>query len=38
MYQYLIHERRDLAPALQRVVPAEESETLSAAFEAINHG
>lgn len=38
MYQYLIHERRDLAPALQRVVPAEESETLSAAFEAINQG
>lgn len=36
MYQYLFHERRDLVPALERAVPAEESETLSAAFEAIN--
>lgn len=37
MYQYLFHERRDLVPALERAVPADESETLSAAFEAINH-
>lgn len=38
MYQYLFHERRDLVPALERAVPFDESETLSAAFEAINHG
>ncbi|BBA95867.1 hypothetical protein RVR_902 [Actinacidiphila reveromycinica] len=38
MYQYLFHERRDLVPALERALPADESETLSAAFEAINHG
>jgi hypothetical protein len=38
MYQYLIHERRDLVPAVERAVPFDESETLSAAFEAINHG
>ncbi|WP_435127985.1 hypothetical protein [Actinacidiphila sp. bgisy144] len=37
MYQYLFHERRDLVPALERAVPDDESETLSAAFEAINH-
>lgn len=37
MYQYLFHERRDLVPAIERAVPAEESETLSAAFEAITH-
>jgi hypothetical protein len=34
-YQYLFHERRDLVPAIERWVPADESETLSAAFEAI---
>jgi hypothetical protein len=38
MYQYLFHERRDLVPALQRTVPREESETLAAAFEAIDNG
>jgi hypothetical protein len=38
MYQYLYHERRDLVPALERSVPFDESETLSAAFEAINNG
>ncbi|SEG74889.1 hypothetical protein SAMN05216223_109297 [Actinacidiphila yanglinensis] len=38
MYQYLFHERRDLVPALERAVPFEESETLAAAFEAINNG
>jgi hypothetical protein len=37
MYQYLFHERRDLVPALERSVPFDESETLAAAFEAINH-
>ncbi|HEY5835837.1 hypothetical protein [Streptomyces sp.] len=36
MYQYLFHERRDLVPALERAVPREESETLAAAFEAID--
>jgi hypothetical protein len=36
MYQYLFHERRDLVPPLERVVPREESETLAAAFEAID--
>jgi len=34
-YQYLFHERRDLVSAIDRWVPADESETLSAAFEAI---
>jgi hypothetical protein len=34
-YQYLFHERRDLVSAIERWIPAEESETLSAAFEAI---
>ncbi|MBY8879423.1 hypothetical protein [Actinacidiphila acidipaludis] len=34
-YQYLFHERRDLVSAIERWVPADESETLSAAFEAI---
>jgi hypothetical protein len=34
-YQYLFHERRDLISAIDRWVPADESETLSAAFEAI---
>ncbi|MBM9508140.1 hypothetical protein [Actinacidiphila acididurans] len=37
MYQYLFHERRDLVPALQRTIPAEESESLAAAFEAIDN-
>jgi len=36
MYQYLFHERRDLVPALQRAVPADESATLAEAFEAAN--
>lgn len=36
MYQYLFHERRDLVPALERVVPADESATLATAFEAID--
>jgi hypothetical protein len=35
MYQYLYHERRDLVPAIERAVPAEESANLAAAFEAI---
>jgi hypothetical protein len=34
-YQYLFHERRALVSAIDRWVPADESETLSAAFEAI---
>jgi hypothetical protein len=37
MYQYLFHERRDLVPAIERSVPREESETLAAAFEAIDN-
>jgi hypothetical protein len=38
MYQYLFHERRDLVPAIERAIPAEEGESLSAAFEAITDG
>jgi hypothetical protein len=37
MYQYLFHERRDLVPAIDRAIPADENATLSAAFEAITH-
>lgn len=35
MYQYLFHERRDLVPAIEKAVPADESENLAAAFQAI---
>ena len=38
MYQYLFHERRDLVPAIERAIPAEENESLSAAFMAITRG
>ncbi|MEE4542758.1 hypothetical protein V2S66_12355 [Streptomyces sp. V4-01] len=38
MYQYLFHERRDLVPAIERLVPVEESESLAAAFHAISDG
>jgi hypothetical protein len=37
-YQYLFHERRDLVPAIERLVPEEESESLAAAFEVIVDG
>lgn len=36
MYQFLYHERRELVPAIERSVPRDESETLAAAFEAID--
>jgi hypothetical protein len=38
MYQYLFHERRDLVPAIERLVPEEESESLAAAFQTIADG
>jgi hypothetical protein len=34
-YQYLFHERRDLVTAIERLVPADESESLAAAFTTI---
>jgi hypothetical protein len=36
MYQYLLHERRDLVPALRRAVQQDESADLAEAFEAAN--